>query len=206
MIDWRLLQRTLSVAEDGVGGPVTLNAVADKLTGGKGAYECGEALCRHVHLDTREQWIAFFANVTVECKFVPREENLRYTSAGLMQTWPSRFPTVASTYGYAFNAKALAVNVYNGRIGNRVGTEDGWTYRGRGWPQLTGRDAYQACGFVDRPDDLLTLDGSAEGAMAFWRWKNVPSEPVAAREAWNGGTNGMADYLAVVEKLESWWT
>src|SRR3979411_3240388 len=73
-------------------------------------------------------------------------ENLNYTAGRMMQVWPSRFPTMASTQPYAGNPRALANKVYNGRMGNASGSDDGWNFRGRGASQTTGRDEYQRLG------------------------------------------------------------
>lgn len=70
-------------------------------------------------------------------------ENLNYTASRMMQVWPSRFPTWASAEPYAGNPRALANKVYNGRMGNVTGTDDGWNFRGRGGSQTTGREGYQ---------------------------------------------------------------
>jgi putative chitinase len=69
-------------------------------------------------------------------------ENLNYTAGRMMQVWPSRFPTMASAQPYAGNPRALANKVYNGRMGNAAGSDDGWNFRGRGAAQTTGREGY----------------------------------------------------------------
>lgn len=69
-------------------------------------------------------------------------ENLNYTAGRMMQVWPARFPTMDSAAPYAGNPRALANKVYNGRMGNRTGSDDGWNYRGRGASQTTGREGY----------------------------------------------------------------
>jgi putative chitinase len=73
-------------------------------------------------------------------------ENLSYSAARMMQVWPSRFPTLASAEPCAHNPKALADKVYNGRMGNRPGSDDGYDFRGQGFAQTTGRDEYQRLG------------------------------------------------------------
>ena len=69
-------------------------------------------------------------------------ENLNYSAGRMMQVWPSRFPTMASAQPYAGNPRALANKVYNGRMGNASGSDDGWNFRGRGAAQTTGREGY----------------------------------------------------------------
>jgi len=69
-------------------------------------------------------------------------ENLNYSAAGLMKTWPSRFDA-AKAAQFAHQPQKIANEVYNGRMGNAPGSNDGWTYRGRGGAQTTGREGYQ---------------------------------------------------------------
>jgi predicted chitinase len=72
-------------------------------------------------------------------------ENLNYSADGLMKTWPSRFDA-AKAAQFAPDQQRIANEVYDGRMGNGMGTEDGWKYRGRGGSQVTGRDGYAALG------------------------------------------------------------
>jgi putative chitinase len=69
-------------------------------------------------------------------------ENMSYTAGRMMQVWPGRFPTMESAQPYAGSPKALANKVYNGRMGNAPGSDDGWNFRGRGASQTTGREGY----------------------------------------------------------------
>src|SRR4051812_11983476 len=55
-------------------------------------------------------------------------ENLSYSASRMTQVWPSRFPSVASAEPYAHNPRLLANKVYNGRMGNVSGTNDGYNF------------------------------------------------------------------------------
>jgi putative chitinase len=68
-------------------------------------------------------------------------ENLNYRAEQLSRQWPSHF-TPAQATRMAHNPRAIADQAYNGRMGNRVGSDDGWNYRGRGGPQTTGEQGY----------------------------------------------------------------
>lgn len=70
-------------------------------------------------------------------------ENLSYSAKRMPQVWPSRFPSYASALSYANNPRKLADKVYNGRMGNRPGSDDGYDFRGRGAAQTTGREGYE---------------------------------------------------------------
>ncbi len=99
-------------------------------------------------------------------------EKLNYSAGRMMQVFPRRFPDMASTAGFANNERAFGNKVYNGRMGNRVGTDDGFNFRGRGCLQLTGRDNYNALGkslgldlvnhpdLVNDPQNVLLIAGS----------------------------------------------
>lgn len=109
----------------------------------------------------------------------PNVESLNYTTASRIRAvWPARFASVAEAQPYVRNPKALANKVYNGRMGNRSGTDDGWNYRGRGQVHITGRDNYLKAGsaigvdLVGSPDLALRRDVSArvlvEGMSQGW--------------------------------------
>lgn len=142
-----------------------------------------------------------------------REENLNYSAARLMAVWPSRFPTLASAQPYANNPRALANKVYGGRMGN-TGPDDGWKYRGRGYIQLTGRDAYREVGRVAGLDLLNDPDLASDPqhataiAAAYWTWKQVngscdAGDFVACTRKVNGGVNGISDRLAWLTRTQN---
>lgn len=78
--------------------------------------------------------------------FTVFEENLNYSAVRMMEVWKKRFPTLASAEPYAHKPRELANRVYNGRMGNAVGSDDGWNFRGRGLMQITGRYSYKHYG------------------------------------------------------------
>ena len=137
-------------------------------------------------------------------------ENLNYTATRMTQVWPSRFPTVASAQPYANNPRALANKVYNGRMGNKTGSDDGWNFRGRGGSQTTGREGYERVAkqtgldVVNNPDILV--DPKYFMVCAVSDFINCGCLPYAKADdllnvtkRLNGGTVGLsqrADWLA----------
>lgn len=102
----------------------------------------------------------------------PVIENLNYSAKRLTEVWPTRFPTIASAKPYANNPQKLANKVYGGRLGN-VGPNDGWIFRGRGLPQITGRENYEEHGIAGNPEAAaematavrILFDGMTKGTF-----------------------------------------
>ena len=134
-----------------------------------------KAMVEH-KIDTPLSQAAFLANVGHETGHLSvSDENLNYSAERLTQVWPSRFPTLASTNGYARNPVALANKVYANRMGN--GDEksgDGWRYRGSGGIQLTGKGNHSTCAkhfcidLEDVGDWLRTPTGACRSAAWFY--------------------------------------
>lgn len=98
-------------------------------------------VCPMYGINTSDILHEFLANVIHEsAEFTRYEENLRYSARRLMQVWPSRFKTLDVAKQYEYNAPKLAEFVYGGRrdLGN-VKEGDGFTFRGSGAIQTTGR-------------------------------------------------------------------
>lgn len=154
-------------------------------------------------------------HMAVECAgFKVFAENLNYSAARLTQVWPKRFPSIEAAQPYAKNPKALANKVYNGRMGNRPNSNDGWDYRGSGGLQHTGRSEFErvekrtGLPVVDRPDMLR----EAAAAIAIWRGAcsyfadrgaiaaadRGETETVTRKV--NGGLNGLADRKIMVAR------
>lgn len=139
-------------------------------------------------------------------------ENLNYTAGRLTQVWPRRFPSLAAAQPYAHNPQALANRVYNGRMGNRAGSNDGWLYLGRMPMQATGRDMYELLSellevdLLSNPDLCLKPEIAFRASAAiFARVKNCnqladgilthPDNFTLITRRINGGTTGLNDRL-----------
>lgn len=179
-------------------------------------------------VNTPKRWAALLGTLHHESGgYRSFEENLNYREQTLMRVWPSRFKTRATARKYAHNPQALANYVYNGRMGNAMGSNDGWNYRGRGLIQLTGKSNYLrymilcALDFQDNPDQVAT------NSMAMWLvaakfFNNTKVKGESLLEladqdrikeickAVNGGYHGLADrvtwtkfYEAVFDELDN---
>jgi len=105
-----------------------------------------QTLARYKITDSLERLAGFLANCMHETGGLTIvRESLNYkTPARLRQVWPSRFgsKSEAELLKLCGNEKGLAALVYNGRMGNRPGTDDGYNFRGAGYLQTTGRENF----------------------------------------------------------------
>lgn len=129
-------------------------------------------------------------------------ENLNYSAQGLMRTWPTRFSSERAM-ALAHKPEAVADAVYNGRLGNRIGTDDGWNYRGRGLSQCTGREGYERLGIktgldlVNYPDLVNDPKNALEcGVGDFVLCECLPfaehDDIIGVTKRLNGGLIGLA--------------
>jgi putative chitinase len=141
------------------------------------------------------------------------QENLNYSSEGLMKTWPSRFPTKEMADQYARQPAKIAGKVYNGRLGN-TSEEEASKYLGRGLIQLTGKENYANCGsgigvdLLSDPTLLLDPRYAALSAGWFWNKKGLNSLADASdletmTKRINGGLIGLDDRKAKIAKALS---
>lgn len=146
----------------------------------------------------------------------PRRENMNYSAKRIREVWPRRREAVK----YARNPKGLANHVYNGRLGNRTGTDDGWDFRGAGLGQITGRDNFRKWGdrlgldLINHPELLERLDISVKALvrpmLEGWATGMRLSQFVdgdrrdyaGARRVWNG-TFEAAKYAASARAFEA---
>jgi putative chitinase len=126
-------------------------------------------------INTPNRLAGWLAQCTHESsKFQWLEENLNYSAAGLIKTFPSRITPEKS-----LELHRQPVKIGNYLYGNRMGnlgeaSGDGWNFRGRGFIQVTGRDNYRECGkalgvdLLTCPDLLKKLEWAALSAGWYW--------------------------------------
>lgn len=158
----------------------------------------------------------FFARVCVETGGLRSlEENLSYTAERARQVWPSRFPTVAAAKPFAKNPAKLAEKVYGGRLGN-FKPGDGYTYRGSGLLQNTGRANFEeveaATGLkvVANPELLRSFPGALQAATIYWTKRNISAladknDTAGVCKAVNGGSIGLADQKTWLARAAKVW-
>ncbi len=146
-------------------------------------------------LDTRERLIHFLAQMRQEAGSDARlVEGFNYNVNGLMTTYayfrdnPEEAERFARTEDHPADPVFIANLALANRNGNGDATSgDGWTYRGRGLFQLTGRGNYREFTiwheslFDERVDFEVDPDRAAEpiyavrSAIFFWLNRNLPA-------------------------------
>jgi putative chitinase len=164
---------------------------------------------RAFEINTLLRTAAFIAQISHEsAQFTRMLESLNYTkAAGLMATWPKRFPTEASALPFVRNEEKLANFVYANRMGNGDSASgDGFRYRGRGVIQLTGRDGYRRAGealgldLVGRPELAQAPEVAFQVAGLYWKSNGLNAladvpDLGAITQRINGGQVGQAERM-----------
>ena len=158
----------------------------------------------------------FIAQVMHECGGLTiLAENMNYSAERLTQVWPSRFPTVAIAQRYAHSPRVLANKVYGNRMGNYA-QDDGWTYRGRGLLQITGRASYEQIGKLlgidlpGTPDFAISSEHALDVAAAEWKTlgcneaADTDNIALVTRKV-NGGTIGLAERTQWLHRTKAIW-
>jgi len=121
----------------------------------------------------------FLANISNETgNFTVVEENLYYTSPGLIATWGTLFNSTNAA-DYAMKPEKIANRAYGNRMGNGdEASGDGWKYRGRGFIQLTGKENYKRFSDSIGDDcvlnpDLVATKYPMDSAAYFWQSNGV---------------------------------
>ncbi len=164
---------------------------------------------------TKNQVAMFIAQTIHESGGYSRfDENLNYSAAGLMATWPSRFKTLAEANKYARQPIKIANKVYSGRLGNGdEASNEGWLYRGRGAIQTTGKTNYKlldkavpSLKVLTNPDILTTPDGAIVSACMYWKSNGLnrfadKSDITGCTKAIQGGSLGLSERKRIYESM-----
>lgn len=218
MIDWKATQTRLGVTPDGIAGRGTYTALLRVVAPNADAAvikSLANACVVHFPAYGVDKSVARMADMLAQTAnetggyrvFV---ENLNYSAAALVKTWPSRF-TAASAAQYARKPELIAGKVYGDRMGN-TGPADGWAFRGRGMLQLTGRANYEATDKrlgigLDTDPDLAAVPAlSLLIACDFYRQNKAfealdAGDTTKARRITNGGAIGLDHVNALRAKL-----
>ena len=175
----------------------------------KGIYAAIEKQIEKAGCVTKIQQAMFLAQCGHESAgFSVFTENLNYSDYALTQCFRKYFAPLTAKK-YARKPEQIANLVYANRMGN--GDEesgDGWRYRGRGIIQITGKKNYIAFrNWLGRDFALHELEEDLDLAVsaALWYWQANELASLASVEKVtvriNGGTNGLADRVALYRKL-----
>lgn len=149
----------------------------------------------------------FMAQMSHESSgFTRLTENLNYKPARLLIIFPSKFSSLEDAQAVVGGGQvAIAERIYGNRknLGN-VHPGDGFSYRGRGIIQLTGRSNYlqagQAIGveLEASPDKAAELDVAVKAALWYWKSRSISTlaqlgDVEKVTRLINGGTIGLAD-------------
>ena len=137
-------------------------------------------------------------------------ENLNYSTKGLMSTFKKYFPNKILAEQYQRKPEAIASKVYGNRMGNGPeSTKEGYKFRGRGYIQLTGKENYIAFGesinedLTKNPDKVATEYPLLSAAWFFTKnglhkLSDLGSDDDVVEKITrrvNGGTNGLVDRI-----------
>lgn len=142
-------------------------------------------------------------------------ENLSYGPDQLQKVWPRYFPDEATAQRFARRPVDLGNYVYANRLGNGdAASGDGFTYRGGGLIELTGRLNYKTIGGMlnmpleDRPALVEQPPTGARTAGLFWHMHGLneiadTGDIARATKVINGGEAGLDQRTALWMKLQS---
>jgi putative chitinase len=163
-------------------------------------------------IDTPLRLSHFLAQCAHEsANFKATVENLNYSKEGLMKVFKKYFPNETLAKQYERKPNAIANRVYANRMGNGdENSNQGATFKGRGYIQLTGKDNYSAFDkFVDEDilsnPDLVATKYPLLSAAWFWNSRNLNAladkgatyaDVTAITKRVNGGTHGLADRIS----------
>lgn len=129
--------------------------------------------CKKQGITNKYLIAGILATISKESGFVPQNENLNYSSQGLVKTFPSKFGVGKENASeYEKKPEKIANFVYGGKYGNS-NPGDGYKYRGRGFNQITFKDIYVKYGntipnILENPDKLNEVSNASKSAVYFY--------------------------------------
>lgn len=208
---------------------VTLDQIAQLAPSARSSYRdafaAGQSVLDQFAITANPLRVAhFMAQILHESGgFTIQFENLNYSAERMPKVWPTRFQPKGplNPAAYAFNPEKLANEVYGGRMGN-TGPNDGFTYRGRGLMQLTGKESYAKAttilrktfpdtpDFVADPDAVISPAWCLRVAAAEWDEKKcnamADGDSISAiTKAINGGLIGLAERTEWSKRTKFVW-
>ena len=198
----QLLQQKIGVDPDGSFGPGTLKAAMVY-------YKMNKERAAH-----------FFGQTGVEsANFHTFSENLNYSEKVLLSTF-SKYFNATTAAQYVHQPNKIGARVYANRMGNGdEKSQDGYTFRGRGAVQLTGKENYKAFAtFISKPEiltnpDLVSTDYAFESALFFFdknklwdicdKGVNVTTILMLTKRI-NGGTTALDERTSLTNTYYKW--
>lgn len=162
--------------------------------------------CIAYEINTPKRVAMFLAQIIHESGSLARsEENLNYSAGRLLEVFPKYFKTQQDASAVVGHPELIARRIYGGRMGNDPApSNDGYSYRGRGLIQLTGKDNYRTAGkaigldLVKSPG--LVTEPSISAKIAAWFFASHGCNKFAdvgdvtgCTKAINGGLNGLEE-------------
>ena len=154
----------------------------------------------------------FLAQIAHESgNFTAIRENLNYSADGLLKIFPKYFKDRATAEKYARKPEMIGSRVYASRMGNGdEASGEGFSFRGRGYIQLTGKDNYRAFSTFIGEDcvanpDLVATKYPMDSAIWFFDknklWLICDKGPgvdviTSVTKRVNGGTHGLDDRIS----------
>lgn len=214
MIDWKPPQARLGVVQDGIPGPKTYDALCARIAGRNPAEvddRVGIGCAKYVPQFGQDASPQLLAEFLAQCcnetgGWRAWSENLNYSATTMLRLWPSHF-TPAQAQAAVGKPQEVASRAYGGRMGNApYPSMDGYTFRGRGALQLTGRANYKrfsdllGVDLVANPDAAASPDMSIRIALEYFKLNGVNDainrgDFRRARVLTNGGVIGL-DHVA----------
>ena len=205
-------------------GPVNFESLKGKVP--SAILEILPAAFSKYGIDTALKASHFLSQISHESgDFTIKTESLYYeTPSRIVDIWPSRFNLDGSAgkknaNDYVLNEQKLASVVYDGRMGNDK-PGDGYTFRGAGFLQLTGKDAFKGYAAyigksLEETANLIRTDNYYALDAALWEYcismkLNAVAEQGTSidvvkkiTKVVNGGYIGLDDRIAEFNKYYS---